>query len=223
MNTLRPNADRAKNAIILIIMVLSIQVIEFFINIINYNLYSRIAEEGVYTMAETVNSDFLVAVISLLLFTVYITSTVVFLMWFRRAYYNLKHLGMRRAHDDGWAVAAWFVPIMNLFRPYQIMRELYETSDLYIKARDENHKPNDFIFVGWWWALWIISIIYSRVSTKVYLKAETAEDYMNSATIDIIGIIVSVPLALCTIKVIKDYKKIEDKITEIYNNPPELD
>ncbi|HEX2127784.1 MAG TPA: DUF4328 domain-containing protein, partial [Solirubrobacterales bacterium] len=45
----------------------------------------------------------------------------VFLPWFYRAYTNLGRFGLQDLRfTPGWSVAAWFIPILNLFRPKQI-------------------------------------------------------------------------------------------------------
>ncbi len=55
-------------------------------------------------------------------------------MWFRRAYFNLHQKVSYLSHSEGWAAGSWFVPIVNLYRPYQIMKEIYvETKELFTK------------------------------------------------------------------------------------------
>ncbi len=222
MNTLRANDDRAKNAIIFICITAVLNMIYLIFIIVDLDLYKRIADEGIYTMQEIENSDFRNITFSVVYAIVYIGSAIVFIMWFRRAYYNLKHLGLRTTHSDGWVAGAWFVPILNLFRPYQIMRELYETTDLYIRTRDENHKPNNLIFVGWWWALWILTGVFDRIVNKVIEKSDNAEDLILGANMEIISNILMIPLAICTIKVIKDYLKMEESVKELHNASTDL-
>jgi hypothetical protein len=223
MNTLRTNTDRTKNAIIFICIVTALNMIYLIFNIVDLDLYKRIANEGIYTMQEIENSDFRNLTFAVVYGIVYIFSAIVFIMWFRRAYYNLKHLGVKTSYGEGWAAGAWFVPILNLFRPYQIMRELYEISDMYIRSKDENHKANRLIFVGWWWALWVLIGVYDRVVNKVIERIDCAEDYIFGTNMEVVSNILMIPLAICTIKVIKDYRRMEERITELYNTPFEED
>jgi hypothetical protein len=53
-----------------------------------------------------------------------------FLLWTYRSYRHLSALSDRDLRfSPGWAVGWFFAPIMNLFRPYQVMKEIWEESD----------------------------------------------------------------------------------------------
>jgi hypothetical protein len=55
----------------------------------------------------------------------YLATVTGFLVWFHRAYTNLHSLGMEPLRlRAGWAVGGWFVPILNLVRPKQIMSDI---------------------------------------------------------------------------------------------------
>lgn len=60
----------------------------------------------------------------------YLATAVAFIVWLRRAYRNLVPLGagdLRWA--PGWAVGGWFVPVLNLWRPKQIVNDVWRASD----------------------------------------------------------------------------------------------
>jgi hypothetical protein len=84
-----------------------------------------------------------------------VVAAVGFLVWFHRAYKNLKLMG-RNQLGTGWAIGGWFVPFLNLVRPYQIMRELVTSS---APARRVDVGP----LVGVWWATLIIDSLVQRV------------------------------------------------------------
>ena len=50
-------------------------------------------------------------------------------MWMFRAYNNVDAVapGARR-YDGGWAIGSWFVPILNLFRPKQIINDIWRAA-----------------------------------------------------------------------------------------------
>src|SRR5260370_20338084 len=71
--------------------------------------------------------------IALLFLLALIASATLWLCWLHRAYSNLKLLGTRETRfTTGWAVGYWFLPVFNLFRPYQIV------SDLWMRSREAN-------------------------------------------------------------------------------------
>lgn len=68
--------------------------------------------------------------IALLQLAAYLISGVFFLIWIYRVHRNLPALGVRRPRfSPRWAVGWFFVPILNLFRPYDVVRELWKESN----------------------------------------------------------------------------------------------
>ena len=86
-----------------------------------------------------------------------------FLFWIYRIQVNTFALGIfDLRYTPAWAVGWCFVPIANLWMPYQVMRELWCA----------NRNPG-----GWqydsanrllilWWLLWLASMIYVRFSVN---------------------------------------------------------
>jgi Domain of unknown function (DUF4328) len=85
---------------------------------------------------------------------VFVAAGAAWLLWFHRAYANLARFGNGRTRRSAtWAVGSWFVPILNLFGPYQITKELW------LRSRDANAAHTDaagLVLVKCWWALWVI-------------------------------------------------------------------
>lgn len=84
---------------------------------------------------------------------------VLFLMWFQRAYRNLPALGREDLSASSTeAVLCFFIPFLNLVRPYQLAQEIWRGSDL--STLDPNQKVVfSSALVGWWWAFLWISIL----------------------------------------------------------------
>lgn len=56
-------------------------------------------------------------------------SAIFVAMWSYRVVANTHALGRWQfPWTPGWSAAYWFIPIVNLFRPYQVLRDLYLTS-----------------------------------------------------------------------------------------------
>ena len=53
-----------------------------------------------------------------------IGATVAFLVWFHRAYVNLSIAHGTTMYAPGWAIGVWFIPVLNLWRPYFMTSEL---------------------------------------------------------------------------------------------------
>ncbi|MEM1415871.1 MAG: DUF4328 domain-containing protein [Myxococcota bacterium] len=84
---------------------------------------------------------------------------VVFLVWFFRIYENLAGLGKQGERSVGWAIGAWFVPIVSLFLPYLMMREAWEKS----APREDDLRAAPPLLAVWWLAF-LASNVLSRVA-----------------------------------------------------------
>lgn len=216
MENLRPNSQRAKTAIVLIWIVLVINVLSLFSDIFQYNLLQD-AEDGVSLTNEDITSnDNRQMVIGIVHILAYIVSCVTFIMWFRRAYFNLHQRTQNLDYTEGWAAGGWFVPVISLFYPYKIMRELYEETDKVLAKGLPGYTPATTTrYVGWWWALWIISNFLGQIVFRTTRNADTISELFVSTELSIIDALINIPLAFITMKVIKDCSDRETLLFEM--------
>lgn len=69
---------------------------------------------------------------------IYITTVVCFLIWLHRCYSNLGALGNPvhfLGYSSGWAVGYWFIPLVCLWVPYKVVKEVWEKSIPFIRDR----------------------------------------------------------------------------------------
>jgi hypothetical protein len=119
-------------------------------------------------------SDAVTGIVGLIQFVLFIMLGITFLRWIYRTNKNLgAYSGERMTFTPGWSVGWYFIPVANLFKPYQAMKELWNVS----------HKKEsaDHVILGWWWFLWIVSNVLGRLAFKNAMRAEIAEDYILSA------------------------------------------
>jgi len=74
----------------------------------------------------------------------------VFLVWFYRARKNADGRGQRQRWSPGWAIGGWFVPIVALWFPYQIMADIWRAN---LPAERRNRPA---VLLGFWWGCWLI-------------------------------------------------------------------
>ncbi len=212
MEKLRSNKERAKYAILLIWIVLAVEVIALISGYFQYDLLKESADGALISMERANANDIREYIITLVNFLVYIISCVTFIRWFRRAYYNLHTKLDYLSYSEGWAAGAWFVPILNLFRPYQIMKELcVETQGLLMK-RGFSIELKSISVVGWWWTFWIIKGIVTQIASRSSLRAVSVEDLILSTILEMIAHVITIVAALFAVKVIKDYSLLEEEL-----------
>jgi serine/threonine-protein kinase len=99
----------------------------------------------------------------------FLISAALFLAWFRRAYTNLAPLGARRLrYGRWWTVGAWVLPVFSLFRPKQLLNDIWRASDpdLPPDMGDRwRHRPVSPL-LGWWWMTFLASILVRSITTE---------------------------------------------------------
>lgn len=78
-----------------------------------------------------------------------------FLMWLHLSIQKAHALGRMRHWTPGWAVAVWFIPVLSLFKPYQVLAQLAESL-----------QPRGRAPVGPWWAFFLGQSFFT-VATQV--------------------------------------------------------
>ena len=107
-----------------------------------------------------------VAGVAILFLFVYVASAVAFLMWQFRISGNIRRLDMpSQQFSPGWGVVTWFVPIVNLFLPYQVMAEIWRGSNA--TRREAWNKSTVPIVLGAWWGLHLLSSILPLIGLQL--------------------------------------------------------
>lgn len=115
-----------------------------------------------------------------------LTCGVLFLVWFSRVDDVVREMGARGLrHSHGWAVGSWFVPLLNLVRPKQMVDDAWRASDPDLPpgaGRLQGSAPPPWVTV--WWALWVImGFLYGAgLST-----GETLEDLQRSVEVTLVA------------------------------------
>ncbi len=216
MELLRPNQQRAKRAILFVWAVFGIKMIALISDVMQYSLLKSIAAGEMVTEQQKVSNDIREAIISLFYLVIFIGSIITFIQWFRRAYFNLGLLSNNLSTTDGWAAGAWFIPIMSLFRPYQMMKEMFIVTNVILKAKVEGYKSMPSVkTVGVWWAFWIISNVLGNVVVRIQLNATEVDGMITATLCQIILGFFYFPLTMITVRLIKEYAFMETQLVNL--------
>lgn len=152
ISTIKPFASRhslARLVVILLVAGIVAEIVNFYFILLS----SKIIAGQTIPEAEY-------QVFGIFYLLVFLTTAVLFLMWIYYTHRNLPALGARKLkYSPGWAVAYFFIPILNLFRPYQVVKEIWKASDPNVNVADGSSWQNasTSLVIGWWWAIWLIS------------------------------------------------------------------
>lgn len=187
---------------------LAVQVAFMFSTLLQYLLLRRI-QAGDYSQAEAEANDLRHQIIAYSNVAIYIVCIVLFIMWFRRAYNNLNLSGRENTkYAEGWASGAWFVPFLNLGRPYLIMLEIWEKTQ---RATENLISTKSGKIIGWWWTLWIINNIGTNVINRLFKSGEI-EDLITTTIASFIFNVIEMASLILLIIIIKNVAVFEQNL-----------
>lgn len=216
----RPNDQRAKYAQFLILVILILDLVSIFSSWMQLNLLNKLNAGIIPDDSALVSNDLREMILGYVYIAIYIVSIVTFLSWFRRAYYNLSQRTIVK-YTNGWAAGAWFVPILSLFRPVQIMAEMWDGTSLLIANKDGRDEGKRGIIPAWW-TLWIISNLLANFVRRSSTNAASVDDFIFSTQADIVLSILSIPLCLLAILLIRTYNQKELELLRLDQDEPRI-
>ena len=131
----------------------------------------------------------------------------------------MRPLGVLRPEfSSRWAVGSWFVPILTLWVPFQIVRYIWRKSDPDTVnadgwSDDRNYSGDGEFTLKAWWGFWIAAGIVGRLSYRLSLRANDLSEQTLSSWVVIFASILSGAAALLAISVVR---RITDRQEERY-------
>jgi len=134
---------------------------------------------------------------------------VLFCVWVHRANRNAHALGARGMEfTPGWAVGWFFVPVANLFKPYQAVREIHQASDPDLDRSDEgatlawrwSERPAP-VQLKLWWGTWLVMNVVENAGLRLTFR-EDAASRATSSWLGVAGAVAAIPCTLLLIWVI---------------------
>ena len=210
MQDLKQNEQRSQNAILLIWIALAMNCISLVSSYFQYDLLQTAANGGEISAEAVTSNDNREQAIGIIQIIVFVVSAITFIQWFRRAYFNLHLRVNRLSQTEGWAAGCWFVPIVNLFRPYQIMKEMFQATHFFLKQNEVHTREHlSTSSLSLWWTFWIIDRFVGQFVLKYSMKADTIEELTTSTIAQLISNGIGIVLAIITINIITEYSKLE--------------
>ena len=154
------------------------------------NLVKAANASAIPDMASINANDSLRISLALANLGVLIVGVIVYLVWIHRAHKNLQALGNRMLEfTPGWAAGWYFVPFLNLVRPFQVMREIVGGSDPDTVPRSgtEWQAASLSPVIGAWWAAYIISGILGRAATSQAGRAEGPDAFASAMQLSMVS------------------------------------
>jgi hypothetical protein len=172
----------------------------------------NLASSGNITPEAAEANDARQGMIGLLYLGVFIATGVIFLKWIYRANLNCRGFGAAEMKfTPGWSIGYYFIPFLNLVRPYQAMKEIWKVSS---DPRNWQAQQGSGI-LGWWWALWLISGFLGQMVFRMSMKVDSPSSLEAVTMLSIISSLVEIPLILVAMAMITRIIEKQSKLTKI--------
>lgn len=170
---IKPLAGLTKMLCVLIKISIVVTAIAILAGIYHYHTYATLPTD-VDPNEIFLPCDAVSGFVGLIQSGLYLFLLITFFRWIYRTNKNLGTLsGEQMVFTPGWSVGWYFIPIANLFKPYQVMKEIWNVS--------HKNQSTTYPLIGWWWLLWITSNFLAHIALKLTMKATDTESYIASA------------------------------------------
>jgi hypothetical protein len=153
---------------------------------------------------------------------VFLATVVAWLIWQHRAYANLRLVGSRETeYTPGWSVGYWFIPILNLFRPYQITAELWRRSEL-CNGRDPIGSLSRPPLILGWWVVYLALGLLGRAYFSTTMNAKTLTDFIAATDLGLVHDSLSVVSTILAIIVVRGIDRFQQEFVAAGTTSPAL-
>jgi len=202
-----PGGGRSQFAIIMLGTSILIDVAAVGSGVSQYSLLNVALSGGGISNAAAETNDMIYGGIGILQVVAFILTATAFLMWFHRAHKNLGSFNITGLkYSPGWAVGGFFVPFLNLVRPYQVAKEIWQASGPKKTGNTDLaawvNEPVSGLLKGWW-AFFLVGSIVANISGRMMLSADSLNDLLSSTAGNIAADALSIIGAILAIKLVK--------------------
>jgi hypothetical protein len=176
------------------------------VSLVSSLMQAELLNRGSFSEAEAQSNDSRKQIIGLLQLALYLFTAVIFGQWIVRANKNVRALGADGLRiTPGWAVGYFFVPIVNMWRPYHAMKDLWRAS----------HHPASWAttsassILPTWWTLWLVSSFLGQMSFRVTMAAKGLEALQAATCLQILCEAVDIPLCLVAMALVTQIANVQ--------------
>jgi len=164
------------------------------------------------TPAEADANDALQGLVAIAYLIVFIITGVAFLKWIYRANLNSRGFGAKdMKFTPGWSIGYYFIPILNLYKPYHAMKEIWQVS----KSPENWQAQEASDLLTWWWALWLLAGFVDQALFRLSWDAETPDALQAVTVVSIVSCLISIPLCMVAITLVKKISGRQLELTKI--------
>jgi hypothetical protein len=114
---------------------------------------------------------------------------IVACMWQFRAASAARALGLPHTHSPGWGVGSWFVPVVNIWMPYQALRDCLPAVD-----------PNRGLILRWWLMVLGAEVLTTAAAIAALFSGGVSFGFSIPAAVLAVGMLATGPRVVSVIE-----------------------
>jgi hypothetical protein len=174
-------------------------------------LQMQLLSSGSFNTTEAEANDTRQRIVGIIYLLAYAVTGVTFLKWIHRANLNVRGFGAQNLQfTPGWAIGYYFIPFLNLVRPYRAMKEIWQAS----KNPDEWSSQSVSPILGWWWALFLISGVLGQMSFRLSMQANNISTLSTSTVVSIVSALVEILLCLVALSLVTNIFRMQEELLQ---------
>ena len=136
-------------------------------------------------------------------------TAILFVVWVYTLHHSARMDRSVLRHGSGWAIGAWFVPFLSLWRPFQMVLDVRRG------ATGDDDLPTTFT-LGWWWATFLLAYATNLVAGLYYQSIDTTPDdadllldsFASAASWERWSAVLTIICALLAIRVVREVRSL---------------
>jgi hypothetical protein len=197
-----------------------VSILALFAGCLEYNFYQGLSDglystEDIASIDENFKDKWLetagIFQISVLL------QMIAFFMWVYRINSNthaLRVVGMK--FTPGWAVGWFFVPLASLWKPYQVLKEIWNSN--HFTPIEETGIKKNATFIKWFWLFTLLSNHLAGIEVAKWFTSQELPQLMLSNKLTMISDFMDIPSFIMTIILVERIYKAQMLKFEIKAN-----
>lgn len=136
----------------------------------------------------------------------YIAAGAMFITWVSWLRRSDRVAAEAMRYGPGWAIGGWLIPIVNFFRPYQVMTDLWRGLARPWVAHQAPHQPPTPTLLRVWWGAFLGASIGGRLLyATLQGRPSTLTTARTAFTVEIVVEVATVAAAVLAIMVVRAF------------------
>jgi hypothetical protein len=144
-------------SVVLLTWSIGVSAVSVLLDLSDLELIGRIERGQFVSMTDANASDSRRQILNLVDVGIFGLAGIPFIIWFHRMFANVQALGGDLRFGKGWAIGGWFFPVVNLWKPKQVMNDIWRGSDP-AAPKDQGDaylRERVPLVITLWWAGWL--------------------------------------------------------------------